>query len=190
MAKYQSGAKRTTFVRKAPGSIPNPVIKTLFVEAATWLEQNELAKAEQVLDQHLALAPHSWPGLCLKAMLAAQTKRYALAEQIWCALLKSRPVYADGHCQLGLVCETTGRLGEAQGFFQRALALDPASRTAHAGLGAVYHNKVCTTRPCNPIARRSKSTRRMRKRSLVWVRCSSNGRHRRRRGRLPAGAGP
>ena len=141
MAKHQSGVKRTALERKARGSLPNPVIKALFVEAATWLEQNELAKAEQALDRHLALAPHSWPGLCLKAMLAGQTQRYALAEQIWCALLKSRPDYADGHCQLGLVCEAMGRLGESEGHFQRALVLDPACHTAHAGLGAVYRKQ-------------------------------------------------
>lgn len=141
MGKQKSGVTRTSFERKSTHSQPNPVAKALFVEAATWLEQNELAKAERALDRHLALAPHSWPGLCLKAMLAAQTHRFTLAEQIWDALLKSRPGYVDGHCQLGLVCEAMGRLGEAQGHFQRALALDPVCHTAHAGLGAVFHKQ-------------------------------------------------
>lgn len=112
--------------------------KALFAEAVQWVEQDELLKADAVLDRHLKLAPGSWPGLCLKAMLAAQLQHHAVAEQIWTQLLKARPDYADGHCQLGLVCEATGRLQEALVHFQRALALNPLTRGAGQGLATVY----------------------------------------------------
>nr|WP_315491558.1 tetratricopeptide repeat protein [uncultured Rhodoferax sp.] len=112
--------------------------KALFVEAVQWVEHEELGKADAALDRHLQLAPGSWPGLCLKAMLAAQLQRHAIAENIWAQLLKARPDYADGYCQLGLICEATGRLQEAVAHFQRALALNPAARGAGNGLATVY----------------------------------------------------
>lgn len=112
--------------------------KALFAEAVQWVEQDELLKADAVLDQHLTLAPGSWPGLCLKAMLAAQLQRHAVAESIWAQLLMARPDYADGHCQLGLICEATGRLQEAVAHFLRALALNPSTRGASQGLATTY----------------------------------------------------
>lgn len=112
--------------------------KALFAEAVQWVEHDELLKADAVLDQHLKLAPGSWPGLCLKAMLAAQLQRHAVAESIWVQLLRARPDHADGHCQLGLICEETGRLQEAVAHFQRALALNPSTRGASQGLATTY----------------------------------------------------
>ena len=46
-----------------------------FVEAATLYSQGELSQAETALERHLRMAPQSWPGLCLKALLAEQTHR-------------------------------------------------------------------------------------------------------------------
>ncbi|OYU32342.1 MAG: peptide-binding protein [Comamonadaceae bacterium PBBC2] len=107
-----------------------------FVEAATWISQDELAKAEACLDRHLQLAPGSWPGLCMKALLAEQTQRYALAESILPGLLQAKPDYAEGHCQRGRVCAATGRLDEALLHFERALQLNPALQSALHGMGA------------------------------------------------------
>ena len=109
-----------------------------FVEAATWISQDELAKAEVALDHHLHLAPGSWPGLCMKALLAEQTQRYALAESILPALLQAKPDYPEGHCQLGRVCAATGRLDEALLHFRRALQLIPMLPSALHGMGAAY----------------------------------------------------
>ena len=109
-----------------------------FVEAATLYSQGELSQAETALERHLRMAPQSWPGLCLKALLAEQTHRYALAETIVLALLQAKPDYAAGHCQLGRLCVVTGRLDPAVGHFQKALALDPTLRSASYSLGTLY----------------------------------------------------
>ena len=52
-----------------------------FVDAATWISLDELAKAEASLDRHLQLVPGSWPGLCMKALLAEQTQLHQSARR-------------------------------------------------------------------------------------------------------------
>jgi protein O-GlcNAc transferase len=110
--------------------------RAYFVEAARWVGEENLAKAEVALDQHLRLAPQSWPGLSMKALLAEQTHRYALVESILPGLLHAKPDYAQGHSQWGRVCVATGRLDAACGHFQRALQYDPTLRSAQLGWAA------------------------------------------------------
>ncbi|OYU46829.1 MAG: hypothetical protein CFE44_00085 [Burkholderiales bacterium PBB4] len=114
--------------------------RAFFLEAAQWVAQDELAKAEAALDQHLKLAPESWPGLCMKALLAEQTHRYALVESILPSLLHAKPDYAEGYCQWGRICVATGRHDAACAHFQRALQHKPDLHTAQFGLGEAYRH--------------------------------------------------
>lgn len=121
---------------------PDPqAAKIVFVEAAQFFSEGELVQAEKSLDRHLQMQPGSWPGLCLKALIAGRTHREALAEQLWTQLLGANPAHVDGHCQLGLLCDNQRRFAEAQMHFQHALQLEPRNITAHLGLGMVFQRQ-------------------------------------------------
>ena len=114
-------------------------------QAAAWLEQavalygqRELASAEALLNQHLKAVPDSWTGLCLKAILAAQTHREKLAEQLWLRLVQRDGRYLDGHVNLGLLYKKTGRYDEATTHLRRAIAIAPDSHAAHENLGVLH----------------------------------------------------
>lgn len=129
--------------RSAPATPPiDPArIKALFIAAAGHFAQEQWAEAEALLDQHLLLAPGSWAGLCLKAMLAEQNLRFPVAEKIWQQLLAARPEYLDGHCHLGFICERERRFAEAEQHYLRALQLDPDCLNAFQGLGLAYRRQ-------------------------------------------------
>jgi len=111
--------------------------KLRFIEASDFFAQGDWMQAEKALNRHLKMRPESWPGLCLKALIAAQTHREILAEQLWKQLLAADPSYVDGYCQLGLLCESGRRFSEAQAHFRKALQLDARYVKAHIGLGMV-----------------------------------------------------
>jgi protein O-GlcNAc transferase len=115
---------------------------------AEWLERavdlfrrRDLHAADQALDQHLARAPQSWTGLCLKAILAAETHREVQAEQIWLQLVERNPAYAEGHTNLGLMYKRMGRVDEAEAHLRKALSLSPDLSGAHHNLGMVLMDR-------------------------------------------------
>ena len=127
--------KKSSVANTRADSAANPAAKALFVKAAEWLQRDELLLAEVELDKHLALAPQSFPGLSMKALIASQTDRFELAESIWRVLLKTKPDYKEAYGHLGEMYLATQRVSEAERCFRSALALDPRSDFAHVGLG-------------------------------------------------------
>lgn len=67
-----------------------------------------------------------------------QAGRFAEAEQIYRQILASNPHHADVLYLLGALCLDTGRPGEALGFAQEAIRLNPAIAQYHFGLADVY----------------------------------------------------
>ena len=109
--------------------------------AVARFRSRELDAAMEALDTHLRLVPDSWTGLCLKAVLAAETHREAEAEVLWLQLVQRDPSYVDGHVNLGLMYRRTGRLDDAEKHLRLALKAQPDHRGAHHNLGLVLMDR-------------------------------------------------
>lgn len=119
----------------------NAAVASALETAIASYARRELHAAEEALDTHLRLAPHSWTGLCLKAVLAAETHREAEAEALWLQLVQRDPAYVDGHVNLGLMYRRTGRLDDAEKHLRLALEAQADHRGAHHNLGLVLMDR-------------------------------------------------
>jgi tetratricopeptide (TPR) repeat protein len=90
-------------------------------------KQHHLAEAEQLYAGVLAVAPHHPDALHY---------RDEAINLIGQSLARS-PNQADWHSNLGIVLQSTGRLGDAIVEYERAIAIDPDHANAHSNLGVL-----------------------------------------------------
>ncbi len=123
-----------TIYRELLQSDPGSVEARLgLAEIAFWTDQH--ADARELLDQALYLDPDLVPA----HLLASRIHREAQATSAWKAAVRNAvaadSLSADAHAALASVFRNDGALEDAYRHAQRAIDLDPFSRSAHSYLG-------------------------------------------------------
>jgi predicted Zn-dependent protease len=75
------------------------------------------------------------------AVAAIQAKNYAQAIPLLNQVIAKNPRNADALNYLGYSLRETGKLDDALGYYEKALAVDPNHRGAHEYLGELYLQK-------------------------------------------------
>lgn len=100
----------------------------------------ELARAEALYRQVLAVQPRHPDALHLLGVSAMQRQQFERARQLLAAAVQAGPGNADYHSNLGVALRALGREQEAAGAFQRALALAPEHVNAGYNLAIAQRN--------------------------------------------------
>ena len=110
---------------------------SLFTLALQHHQKGELAEAEQLYQEVLALAPDHDGALHYLGVIACQVGRFDLAEGLIGQAVRLRPDCAEAHNNLGTALWHQGKLSLAAAEFEHALALKPGYAEAHNNLGNV-----------------------------------------------------
>jgi tetratricopeptide (TPR) repeat protein len=110
----------------------------LFEQAVALHQGGQLAPAEQLYRQVLALVPEHAEALHLLGLLAHQAGQSAVGLPLIEHAIRLRPRAAAYHDSRGQALKTLGRLDEAIDAFRRAVRLDAQSFGAHYNLGNAY----------------------------------------------------
>jgi Flp pilus assembly protein TadD len=100
----------------------------------------DLARAEALYQQVLAVQPDHPDALHLLGVSAIQRQHFARAEQLLAAAVRVRPDNADYHSNLGVALRALGRDEDAAHAFERALALVPGHDNAGYNLAIAQRN--------------------------------------------------
>ncbi|HEY2341578.1 MAG TPA: tetratricopeptide repeat protein, partial [Chthoniobacteraceae bacterium] len=95
----------------------------------------QLAEAETIYRQILAVEPHHARALYFLGVIAHQTSRNELAMDLILKAISLAPTMPDFHCGLGLALAGLGRTEEAVTAYRKALQLAPSYLEAHFNLG-------------------------------------------------------
>jgi tetratricopeptide (TPR) repeat protein len=135
MARTPFTPNRTSTRSAQQGSFS--VLDTLAQSAVQLHQRGQLAEAERLYRQILAIDPHHANSLHLLGALAHQLGRDEMAIELIGKAIASDSRQASYHCNLGTALQAQGRHDEAAASYLRALALKPDLAEAHMNLGAV-----------------------------------------------------
>lgn len=96
-----------------------------------------LGGADEALDRTLALAPAHLQARNARATVLMQAERPEKALTVCLEGLSIYPAAVQLLVNTAIVCEQLGRMGEAEGFYRRALVHEPASQSALLNLGVL-----------------------------------------------------
>jgi tetratricopeptide (TPR) repeat protein len=113
-------------------------MQKLVQQALCHHQTGQLAEAEQIYRQVLAIDPHHPDSLHLLGMIAFQTGRDEAAVDLIRKAIAIKGNAASYHSNLGNVLQAQGKLAEAGVCFQRALVLKPDLAEAHLNLGNIF----------------------------------------------------
>ena len=99
--------------------------------AALWHDE---APAALHFERALQLDPRDRQALDHLALVHFRQRRYAMALELYRRLAEVTPDSAQIHANIGSALYYLGRIDEAVGSFEQALALDPALETARSAL--------------------------------------------------------
>lgn len=101
-------------------------------------QQGQLADAEQLYRQILAVAPNNPSALHLLGLIQRQSGRLDEAERLVRASVAAHPGYAEAHNNLGNILRDEGRAEEAVACHRAALALNSRDEESHYSLGLTF----------------------------------------------------
>ena len=110
---------------KAVASQPQCQLAALFMQGLALHQQGQLAQANQIYAQVLALQPVHFDALHLSGVIAFQSKNPALAVELIGKAIAIKPDYADAYSNRGLALKELNRLDEALASYDRAIAIKP-----------------------------------------------------------------
>jgi Tfp pilus assembly protein PilF len=117
---------------------PSSLIQDMVQEALRLHQAGELADAERIYRQVLAIDPYHPDGLHLLGMVAYQTGRDEAAVELIRQAIAIKGNAASCHSNLGNVLQSQGTLTEAGACYQRALMLKPRVAEVHLNLGNIF----------------------------------------------------
>jgi tetratricopeptide (TPR) repeat protein/2-polyprenyl-3-methyl-5-hydroxy-6-metoxy-1,4-benzoquinol methylase len=118
-----------------PGGAPQPATANLFAAAARHLGAGQLAEAERLCREALALDPNHADSLHLLGIIACQVGRHAAGVELLGRSLAVNSSSADCHFNMAHALRTLGRLDDAAVHFNQASVLKRDFIPAHLGLG-------------------------------------------------------
>jgi tetratricopeptide (TPR) repeat protein len=116
---------------------PSPLLQAMLANALDHHQRGQLADAERIYRQILAIDPNHADCLHLLGTLAHQAGRHEIAVELIrkaIAIDKNQSAY---HSNLGTALQALGKPGEAAASYRQALALKPNLAEAHMNLGTV-----------------------------------------------------
>jgi len=116
---------------------PSPLLQNMMGNAIAHHQRGQLAEAERLYRQVLAVDPHHAGALHLLGTLAHQVGRDEVAVELIGAAIAVDKRQAAYHSNLGTALQALGRLDEAAASYKRALNLQPELAEAQLNLGAV-----------------------------------------------------
>ena len=118
-------------------SVPPPGLDLLLNEAMQHHQRGQLAEAEVIYRQILALDPRHADGLHLLGTLCHQLGREEMALEFIGKAIALDKHHAAYHSNLGTVLQALGRFEEAASSYRRALMLMPEMAEASMNLGTI-----------------------------------------------------
>jgi len=130
---YPAGRQQKDSVRP----VPPPPVAAMLKQALQLHQSGNLAEAERLYRQILAIDPRHADGLHLLGTIAHQVGRDDVAVELIAAAIAIDKRQAAYHCNLGTAQQALGKLNEAAVSYQRALEHKPDLAEAHLNLGTI-----------------------------------------------------
>jgi tetratricopeptide (TPR) repeat protein len=110
-------------------------VATLFKQGLELHQQGQLAQANQIYAQVLALQPVHFDALHLSGVIAAQSKNSALAVELIGKAIEINPKNAAAYSNRGNALKELKRMDEALTSYDRAIEIKPDYADAHSNRG-------------------------------------------------------
>ena len=120
---------------------PGDVNLQRLAEAVQAINDDQLSRAEQLLNSVLAALPNDADALNLLGVVRAKQERTAEAERLFRRALASSPSHLGAHINLSELLTTTNRSAEALPILIRAHKLAPDRSEINLKLGMLYADK-------------------------------------------------
>ena len=140
-AKRRAQGRRDRLGRAAPPDQGSGSVSTLFVAAAQHHQSGRLAEAEALYRQILELDPGHVESLHNLGVLAQQTRRYPMAEDLIGRAITLNGRIAHFHQSLADTLRIQGKLDEAAARYRRAIELKPDFAQAHYNLALALNGQ-------------------------------------------------
>ncbi|MBT3551316.1 MAG: tetratricopeptide repeat protein [Rhodospirillaceae bacterium] len=118
----------------------NEAINKAISEAATHLEEGNLAKASEIASGVLAVLPDDARANFIYARCLIDTGDLQRAHAHLAQAIASQPSFADAHHAVGVLNQMVGRNDAAVAAFTKALDFDPSHLQANLSLGLLHCN--------------------------------------------------
>lgn len=115
--------------------------QSLFDEAVRHHQASELATAEQLYRQVLAIDARHADSLHLLGVIAYQSERHAVAADLIRKAIGLQCGNASYYSNLGNVLQSQGKMADAIALYKRAIALKPGYADAHNNLGTALQTQ-------------------------------------------------
>jgi Flp pilus assembly protein TadD/2-polyprenyl-3-methyl-5-hydroxy-6-metoxy-1,4-benzoquinol methylase len=141
MNRKERRAAKKTGTAPAPASPPPDPAGVLFARAIQVHQSGNLAEAQALYQQILALRPTHADAMQLLGITAHQSGQNDLAIDLIQRAIGLNDKAPHFHANLGQILRTIGRLDEAEASYRRALALQPDYLDVLMGLGVLLQGK-------------------------------------------------
>jgi predicted O-linked N-acetylglucosamine transferase (SPINDLY family) len=131
----QIPVRKSQAIGKAASPQPQAKLAALFMQGLSLHQQGQLAQAEQIYAQVLALQPVHFDALHLSGVIALQSKNPALAVELIGKAIEIKPDYAAAYYNRGLALQELKRLEEALSSYDRAIEIKPDFEEAYLNRG-------------------------------------------------------
>ena len=122
-------------LRKPPSQQQNGATGRALENAQRHHAAGDLPKAESIYRQILQTENNHPDALHLLGLIAYQIGKNDVALNLITKALKSKPVFAKAHSNLGNVLKKMGQLERAVHHYHEAIAIEPDFAEAHSNLG-------------------------------------------------------
>ena len=130
-----TGREASRLLRKPPSQQQNGATGRALKNAQRHHAAGDLPKAESIYRQILQTENNHPDALHLLGLIAYQIGKNDVALNLITKALKSKPVFAKAHSNLGNVLKKMGQLERAVHHYHEAIAIEPDFAEAHSNLG-------------------------------------------------------
>jgi tetratricopeptide (TPR) repeat protein len=151
-AAHKTAAAHTTATGPAPAASPD-FIQPMFAEALRRHQAGELAEAERLYRQVLALRPRAYQAHYSLGLALQVQGRLEEAVASYQQVIAINPRDSAAHANLGAALKELGRLDEAMAVLSRGIAVAPHDPMLHTNMGAVLIRMGKTDEAIAPLRR-------------------------------------